>query len=115
MSTLCMELPSSYVDVDSEEMEYISGGGSVSLYISASTIRYAITCAGWAIGSFLGAMAGNALVGPVGTKLGARIGGFLGGVIGSALANYVAGKVVNSGVNLKYNNWVIPGNYNLYI
>ena len=104
---LVMELPNNYIECDSEEMEYIDGGGTLSLKISASTLKFAINRCGWAAGSFLGAVA-LSYFGPLGTKLGAFIGGLLGGFIGSAIGSYIASKVVKGSVTIKYSHWMMP-------
>lgn len=52
MSTMTLQLPSSYVDMDREEMEYVDGGWT--LYEGITTlgeIAMAIGAFGWSIGS----------------------------------------------------------------
>lgn len=115
MKTLIMQLPTSYINIDEDEMEYVDGGGTLSLKISVSTLKFAINRSGWAAGSFLGALAGTYLIGPFGTKIGGTIGGILGGLIGSAIGNFIANKVVNKAVTIKYSNILVPFNYSLSI
>lgn len=111
MSTLSLQLPRNFIDINNEEMEYIDGGGTISLYISADTIRYAIRVSSWAIGSFLGALAGNSLAGPLGGKVGATLGGILGGMIGNVVGSVIAGNVVKRGITVNLSHYLIPGKF----
>ena len=108
-------MPSSYVDINSDEMEYVDGGGMLSLKISVSTLKFAINRFVWGAGSFLGALAVTYLGGPFGAKVGGTIGGIVGGLIGSAIGNLIANKVVSKAVTIKYSNILMPFNYSLTI
>ncbi|SCN26647.1 hypothetical protein N3C_2947 [Clostridium sp. N3C] len=125
MSTMALQMPCSYVDIDRDEMEYVDGG----IYISNSDLRTfckatfvavginpvgatliglgvwkvaAIITAGWAaISAKLGAWSG-----PIGWVLGivgvAAVGG-LSHTIADAL---IQGKGIDFGI--KYSRWGIP-------
>lgn len=52
MNNLSIQLPSSYIEIEREEMEYIDGGGTLILNISKSALQFAINRYVWAVGSF---------------------------------------------------------------
>ena len=113
MSTFTLKLPSNYIEIDRDEMEYVDGGGTVTLYISADSIRKAISLGVGAAGGILGATAGFYLAGPIGSSLGKKIGGFLGSLIGAAIGSVIAGKVVKRGVTVNFSHYLIIGQHYL--
>lgn len=115
MDKLSIQLPNSYIEIEKDEMEYIDGGGTLTLKISKSTLQFAISRSVWAAGSFLGALAGNSLAGPFGTKAGIMIGGVLGGIIGSSIGGFIASRIAKSSVTIRYSSSIIPFNYSLAV
>jgi outer membrane lipoprotein SlyB len=87
-----LQMPTNYVDVDRDEMEYVDGGGIVKLTISKETLsrlaRVACIIVGTVIGGLLGYYVGNV----PGAIIGATF-GFVGGFIAGNLA---AGKILTT-------------------
>lgn len=68
---------STYVDIDREEMEYVNGGGYVSLTLSTAFQIDCITAGLSTVGALIGLAIGNS----VGCCIGAGLGWLVGGVI----------------------------------
>ena len=72
-----LQLPNNYVEIDRDEMEYVDGGGSVTLSISVAAL----------IGMGVG-FASGVIAGAICTYLG-------GGVIASTAAKFITAAVTN--------------------
>ena len=81
-----LQMPSSYVDIDREEMEYVDGGGYLKLVASESAIRD-IATAGC---SMVGALVGLAIGGWIGKTIGQSIGSIIGGAVGWMVGGIIA-------------------------
>ena len=97
-----LQLPNSYVDVDREEMEYVDGGGSLTLTISIARAL---------------AMGAGVIAGAVVAKLGGAFWAIQAGrVVACAVTNFVTYAITNKFSSLQQrfttNIW-IPGNWEI--
>lgn len=106
MSEMVLRLPSSYVDVESDEMEYVDGGGYVTFRIgSGSLIIGALAAVGTALtyGKAVAVLAGLGITVATAIELGTAgtgtliAGAFL--ITWSGIISTLAGFAVGAGVN----------------
>jgi hypothetical protein len=107
MSVKSLSMPSNYIEIDSDEMEYIDGGGFVVLILSKEVVqrisRIVCIVAGTAIGAVTGAY--------IQQLLGGIVGGVIGFAAGFAIGNYVANHVITGGISWCGNIAGVSGRY----
>ena len=99
----CLELPANYNAIDEDEMQYIEGGGTLTIVITANTQRNLIKQATSSILSLAGKLVGSAVGGPIG----GIIGGALGGLLGKALGTLIGNKVVKGDISFGISNFLL--------
>ena len=101
-------MPTSCVELDSEEMSYVDGG----FYVSNSKLWNILAVCGLnPIGATLiglGVYKLAALISALGAKLGAKIGGVIGGFVGSAVGTPLGAGAL-AAIALKYADALIQG------
>lgn len=81
MSTMTLQMPMSYVDVDREEMQYVDGGGWIAWTLGASSgLAYAV--AGAIAGFVAGGTIGTVTLPVIGTVSMATVGALAGAAYG---------------------------------
>ena len=99
----CLALPTNYNAIDEDEMQYIEGGGTLTIVITANTQRNLVKMATPLILGAAGVLVGGVLGGPIS----AIVGGVLGGLLGKALAPLISSKVVKGDISFGISNFLL--------
>lgn len=100
-------MPSHYVELDSEEMSYVEGGGRIKITIS---VNPSATLGGVAANAIVGFLSGycaakltksGALSGVVGAIVGLVAGSLLGALLGTFLSKYLGTGISYTLINVK--------------
>ncbi|NLZ48740.1 MAG: hypothetical protein GX895_08115 [Clostridiales bacterium] len=118
MSTMTLQMPTGYVEIDREEMEYIEGGGTLTVTLTKATQVKVISAAfgfrGKVKGSVAGALLGIAVT-PLTTPIGGALIGTAAGTALTELFSWADGKVsgylvqtFGFDLTVSVSNWFIP-------
>ncbi|WP_297430724.1 hypothetical protein [Clostridium sp.] len=108
MSTMALQLPSSFVDVERDEMEYVDGGGLIIGTLTPATQQKILT---WGAATVAGAITAVIVDGTAG--LGAIIAPFISAGIAGALTDIVSTNTIRNPLPFAIYNQYVMGTWNV--